>query len=326
METYNDNGVKVVKVATRLKIRSQPISFELVKKIKELSKDVDIIHLHFPNPLAEFALLKANVDKKIIITYHSDITKQKILFQAYKPFLKKLFNKAEAIIATTQKYADSSPILPTFKNKIKIIPLGIEPEEFKYQSPTKIKKISSKYGPKIVLFVGRLVQFKGVKYLIEALKKCPDVNLIIIGSGEEENNLKKLKDKLHLKNVFFIEHINNKKELINYYKASNIVIFPSISRNESFGIVQLEAMICKKPVICTEINSGTTYVNIHNKTGIVIKPKDSVAIANAIQLLFKNPKLIEQYGTNAQNRVLKLFTVKINKEKNIELYREVLKK
>ena len=322
-EIYTDRGVKVYKIATLAKFRSQPLALQMKKFVKELSEDADIIHIHTPNPLAEYALVTSNINKPIVVSYHSDIVKQKLLLKAYMPYGLKLLDKADAIIAGSRKYANSSSILKRYRNKLRIIPLGIDPNISKHFSNEDVLKIKHKYGDKIVLFAGRLIYYKGVEYLIEAFRECQEYSLLIIGTGDLENKLiKKVKD-LNLKNVYFLGKVKN---LIPYYQACDIFVLPSIERSESFGVVQLEAMACNRAVICTEINTGTSFVNKNKETGFVIKPQNSSELTKAIKFLFNHPTIRIQYGKNARKRVLKFFTIKNNTKENLKVYKDVLSK
>lgn len=304
-EIINDKGIKVVKVATYGKFRSQPIAFGMSKWIKELSKDVDIINIHFPNPLAEMALLKSKTDKRIIITYHADIVKQKLLVKFYTPIMNEVLEKAETIIVTSPDYAKTSKTLQKFKNKIKIIPLGIDIDE--KVDNVEVEKIRKKYGKNIALCVGRLIYYKGTKYAVDAFKNI-DGTLLVIGTGPLEKDLKKNAPS----NVYFLGKI---ADLNPYYAACDVFVFPSSERTEAFGMVQLGAMNFSKPLICTNLGTGTSFVNINGKTGIVVKPKDSNALKNAVKKLFSDSKLRKKYGEEAHKRLVNYFTMdKITKE------------
>jgi rhamnosyl/mannosyltransferase len=307
-EIINDNGIKVVKVATYGKIRSQPVAFGLTRWIKELSKDVDIINLHFPNPLAEIALLRTNINKKIIVTYHMDIVRQKILGKLYNPIMDKILKKSDVIIATSPNYAKTSKNLIKFKDKVKIIPLGINVNTITHRvKKTGVERIMKRYKKNISLCIGRLIYYKGTKYLVDAFKSI-DGTLLVIGTGPLEKELKKNAPS----NVHFLGKI---ADLNPYYAACDVFVFPSSERTEAFGMVQLEAMSFSKPLISTNLGTGTSFVNLNGKTGIVVKPKNSMALKKAVETLFYDKRLREKYGREANKRLMKYFTMdKVAKE------------
>jgi rhamnosyl/mannosyltransferase len=308
-EIIHDKGIKVVKVATFGKARSQPLAFGLTKWIEKLGKDADIIHLHFPNPLAEIAVLRARINKRIIVTYHADIVKQKILSKIYSPFMNKILDKSELIIATSPDYAKSSKVLQKYSKKVKIIPLGINFDTT--LNKKEVLLIKKKYG-KFVLFVGRLIYYKGIEYLIEAFK---DINakLVVIGTGPLEYSLKKRASN----NIIFLGRVKNIKD---YYSAEEFFVFPSSERTEAFGVVLLEAMSFGKPVICTSLGTGTTFVNIHGKTGLVVKPKDSTALQQAINKLLSSTSLTKRFGEEGRKRVQKYFIIKKIAKEYLKVY------
>ncbi|PIN86243.1 hypothetical protein COV19_05535 [Candidatus Woesearchaeota archaeon CG10_big_fil_rev_8_21_14_0_10_44_13] len=318
------NGVAITRLSRIIELFSTPINPSLFWEIKGFKGD--IIHLHLPNPFANLAYLLANPKKKLVIKYHSDIIKQRFLLRLYSPFLKMLLRKADKIIATSPIYVESSPILKGFKDKCVVIPLGVDVSGFKLDDGRRkilenIKKMHNKR--KIVLFVGRLVYYKGVEYLIKAHKDV-DADLIIIGKGPLENGLKTMTKKLGIdKKVFFYGEV---ADLVPLYHACDVFVLPSIERSEAFGIVQLEAMACSKPVVSSNLNSGVVYVNMDRKTGIVVEPKDSKELSEAINYLMKNPSVAKKYGRFAKMRVEKEFTNEINANKVIRLYNRLLER
>ncbi|HHT9106661.1 MAG TPA: glycosyltransferase [Candidatus Wujingus californicus] len=317
----NVNAVKVIKTSRITAISSTPISISLFKWVRKLN--VDITHLHFPYPIGEFAHLLFGHSSRTVITYHNDIVKQKYLLQLYKPFLMSIFKKADCIITTSPQLIKTSPVLNSFENKCKVIPYGIDIGRFSNPNKLISSKLRDKFNANyIVLFVGRLRYFKGLEYLIDAMKFV-NATLLIIGAGAEENTLKakvcaeRLKDKI----IFLGELAND--DLPEYFDASDIFVLPSSHRSESFGIVLIEAMACGKAVISTELGTGTSFVNVHEKTGLVVPPKDPNALSNAINRLLSDEPLRKKCELNAKRR-----SEEFSKEHLFErvsgLYREIL--
>lgn len=298
------NGVKVVRLA-RL-FNSYPIVFSLPGYLKKVQNYFDIVHLHMPNPSAEISCLLAK-PKKLIVSYHADVV-DKFGAGMYLYFQNKVLRMADKIIVSSQKYADSSPVLKKFKHKCVVIPYGIDSKKFlKNSSPISGKK-------PVFLFVGRLVKYKGVKYLIDAMKNV-DGTLLLVGNGPLLHSLHLRVAELNLDSrVKFLADVPG-KELPGFYHAADVVILPSISRAEAFGIVQLEAMACSKPVVST---SG--IVNVHLKTGLVVPPADSVALASAMNKLAEDKSLRVRLGRNGKRRVQKYFNVGLMLDRVIDVY------
>lgn len=305
-------------------VASTPIAPSFIRYFKKI--DADIVHFHFPYPFADFSWIVAGVDKPYVVTYHSDILRQKILNYLYTPIRDKFFRRADKIIATSPRLIEYSNVLQKFKSKTISIPLGISPQFFLSNDGKKkgnvLRKQYSSDKP-IVLFVGRLVYYKGVEYLIEAFK---DVNatLIMIGKGP-------LRDKLHnmvatykiQDKVFFYENVSD-DELVGFYHASDIFVLPSIANTEAYGLVQLEAMACGKPVISTNLPTGVPYVNEHNKTGIVVEPRDINGLKKALNKLSEDKTLRKKLGDYAKERMLNNFTDHVMAKRVLDVYKDVL--
>lgn len=305
-------------------VASTPIAPSFIRYFKEI--DADIVHFHFPYPFADFSWIVAGVDKPYVVTYHSDILRQKMLNYLYTPIRDKFFRRADKIIATSPRLIEYSNVLQKFKSKTISIPLGISPQIFLSNDGKKkgnvLRKQYSSDKP-IVLFVGRLVYYKGVEYLIEAFK---DVNatLIMIGKGP-------LRDKLHnmvatykiQDKVFFYENVSD-DELVGFYHVSDIFVLPSIANTEAYGLVQLEAMACGKPVISTNLPTGVPYVNEHNKTGIVVEPRDINGLKKALNKLSEDKTLRKKLGDYAKERMLNNFTDQVMAKRVLDVYKDVL--
>ncbi len=289
-------------VASYGKILSTPISPSLVKYIT----DSDIIHLHLPNPAAELAYLLARPKGKLVVSYHSDIVRQKKAFLLYKPIFKRILEKASAIIVAAPQMKESE-MLKQFQDKCIVIPYGID---------TNIKINSIKPKKPIVLFVGRLVYYKGAEYLIKAMENI-DAELIIVGDGPLKNKLMQISSK-----PVFLGEVSDEK-LDELYNSCNVFVLPSVEKSEAFGIVQLEAMLRGKPVISTELGTGTSFVNIHRKTGLVIEPRNISQLKSAIEKILNNPGLAKKFGESARARVLNEFNDKLMAERMLKLYETI---
>ncbi|MEM5807813.1 MAG: glycosyltransferase [Candidatus Aenigmatarchaeota archaeon] len=324
------NGVKVTKLPKLFSFFNQPITLDLFNFLK--TEKSDIIHVHLPNPLASIATLLSK-KKNVVVTYHSDIIGKPLAFIA-NFFTENLLKKASTIIVQSPNYSNSSKILQKYKNKTVVIPSCIDVKEYVITKKVKekIKKLKSALDLRrkfVVLFVGRLAPYKGLEYLIKAFKKVSDkfgdkIKLLIVGEGDLKQRLINEVVKLKLeKNVKFIGYVKD-DDLIAYYNLCDIFVLPSITRQEAFGLVQLEAMICGKPVISTNIESGVSFVNQHNKTGLIVPPKDPKSLAKAIITLFQNERMRKKFSRNCIKRVKLFFNKELMIKKTLEVYDKIL--
>jgi len=323
---YYDNSIKITKVGEHGRLQSAPITPSFFYHLKVLSNDADILHFHFPNPTAELSLILSGIKKPYVVTYHSDIIKQKELLAFYSPFMFLFLRHANIIMPTSPNYFITSRTLQRFKNKCKVNFLGIDFNRFqdKERFSNAIFDIRQKYGDRIIIFIGKMRYYKGLQYLIQAMKRVKGT-LLIVGEGEPlESRMRALSKNLSLDDrVEFLGAINDEMR-DTLLHASDLLVLPSIYRSEAFGLVLLEAMACGKPVISTELGTGTSFVNVHKETGLVVPPMDSNALANAINHLLGNKELCKKYGEAGKRRVQKHFTNDAMFEKTIKVYNEVL--
>ncbi len=317
------NGVKVYHASSFGIFWGLPISLDFFRLFKKLSQKVDIIDFHHPFPLGDLAIFLFRPKAKLIVHYHSDIVRQKALSFLINPFILNTLKKAEKIIVSNPNLIESSSCLRKFKQKCQIISFGVDLKEIENSlSEQEQRKIKEKYG-RFVLFVGRLNYYKGVDYLIEAMKDI-GANLVVIGEGKEKERLKLKVERLKLGDrVFFLSH-QPREKLINFYGASEVFVLPSIFKSEAFGIVLIEAMVCGKPVVSTELGTGTSWININEKTGFVVPPKDSRSLAKVINKILENKKLAEEFSKNAKKRVKENFSLDKMLKETEGVYREIV--
>ncbi len=318
------NGTNVFRSASIGRYFSMPVAPKFPLELKQFNSD--IFHYHLPFPLGVVSDLMVNPNGKKIVTWHSDIVKQKKVLKFYKPLLNKFLNKVDKIVTTSPNMIENSSFLQGYKHKCKVIPLGINPQDFELTNCTKGKKeeIKTTYEKPIIFFVGRLVYYKGIEVLIRAMKDI-DAQLLIGGTGPLENKLKKLVDSLNLNdNIEFLGFVKD-ENLAAYYHASKFFVLPSIAPSEAFGIVQLEAQACGKPVISTNLPTGVPYANKDQETGIIVEPNSVDQLHNAIKKLLNDSSLRKELGENAKKRVNEEFTVKKMGEAYFNLYKELLK-
>jgi rhamnosyl/mannosyltransferase len=317
------DGVKVIRVPRYAEMASTPISPGLLSYLRRV--EADIVHVHVPNPMAAVAYLMARPGGKLIVKYHSDIVKQKYLFELYRDLDEAFLSRAEAIIATAPQNVDYSPVLRHFKERARVIPLGVEPGDFVMtrQREGRVRELRERFGPRIVFFVGRHVYYKGIEHLIRAMKSV-DAHLVIGSDGPLTTELQRLTRRLELtSHVTFVGRIAD-DDLPCFYHASDVFCLPSVERSEAFGIVQLEAMACGVPVVSTRLTTGVVYVNRDGLTGLLVPPADSAALAEALNRLLGDEAFRRKLGQEARERVHREFTHDINARRTLELYADVL--
>jgi rhamnosyl/mannosyltransferase len=285
--------------------------FSSLATFKELLKWTDVVHFHFPWPFADVLNLLSFCKKPKVMTYHSDIVKQKKLNLLYSPLRNFTISSMDAIVATSPNYISSSLILKKLYKlpKLKVIPLGILEqdqrkinlnEEFSYLNRHQLESDS------YLLFLGVLRYYKGVHTLIEAANQIQS-KIVIAGNGPEIENLKFLVASLHVQNVVFLGEVTDSQKHI-LLKNSTAVILPSHLRSEAFGMVLIEASLHGKPMVCCEIKSGTSYVNLHRETGLVVEPENPQELASACNLIVSDKNLAIQFGAAARKRYEDLFS------------------
>lgn len=312
------NGVKVTRMGSLGTYFSCPLSIPFIFRFWKEAKKADIVEMHVPFPLADFATTFSHSKAKFIVHWHSDIVKQEKVMFLLKPFMNTMLKKCKNIIVATKGHIKGSKYLPPFEDKCKIIPYGVDLDEFNENkiNPEYKNILSDKLNDKTsqkALFVGRLVYYKGVEVLIRAMKDVSDTECFICGSGPLSEELKKLSIDLGLgSKVHFLDYLNN-EELKAAYNDCDFFVLPSVQRSEAFAIVQIEAMAYGKPVINTRLDSGVPYVSLDKETGITVEPHNVEELANAIKSLTHDENLLELYGKNAKARVYDVF----NEEKVI---------
>ncbi|MCL5961424.1 MAG: glycosyltransferase [Chloroflexi bacterium] len=317
----NHQGVEVIKTGQELTLARTPLSLRLWYETSR--QEADITHLHFPYPFGEVGHLLFGRGGKTVITYHSDVVNQKRLLALYRPLLWRVLRKADRVIATTPNYIRSSPFLTEVANKCTVVPFGIDLNRFQGADPAQAAAIRQRYGSPLLLFVGMLRYYKGLQHLLDAMPNIP-AKLLLVGRGPMEHDLRALVRGRALQDkVVFLGEVSD-EDLPSLYHACDVFVLPASHRSEAFGIVQLEAMACGKPVVCTELGTGTSWVNLHGQTGLVVPPANPRALSESINRLIEDGEWRTQLGRAARERVEREFTKERMVERMVEVYRGVL--
>ncbi|MFN7921993.1 MAG: glycosyltransferase [Bryobacteraceae bacterium] len=311
-------GVPVTRLGVLCHLAGAPVCPEMVSYIAK--SPAEIIHMHLPNPMAVLSYLASGRRGDLVISYHSDVVRQKMLAKLFSPFLHKAMERSSRVIATSPDYVKRSEVLARFENRCEVIPFGICLDEFENPDKEKIAEIRREFGPRIVVALGRLVYYKGFDVLIRAMARVK-ARLVLIGTGPLREELQAeaarhgVSDRVTL--------LGDPGPVAPYLHAADVFVLPSVASTEAFGIVQLEAMACGKPVINTALDSGVPFVSLHGETGLTVPPGDATALATAINQILDNDALRHRLGQAARRRVEETFTLQSMTQQVLNLYREV---
>jgi len=321
------NGVRVVRTARWATVASTPISPAMFGWTRRL--EADIAHLHFPHPPGEVAHLLFGRARRTVITYHSDIVRQRALRVVYGPLLWRVLKRADRLIATSPIYVDTSPYLSRFREKCAVIPLGADLDRFDRVDPTRIEALRQRLLPPsspqpTLLFVGRLRYYKGLDNLIRAMPEIANARLLVVGDGPMHAEWEQLARDMHLSDrVVFAGKVDD-ADLAACYKLGDVFVLPANARAEAFGTVIVEAMAAGLPVVCTEVGTGTSWVNQDGVTGFVIPSRDPEALAQAVNQLLSNPSRRRAMAQAASQRAHAEFSQTAMLERVEQVYRDVM--
>lgn len=316
------HGHQVHRVARTIQLASTGFSIEAFSRFSELAKHVDLIHYHFPWPFMDLVHFVNRVKKPTVVTYHSDIIKQKRLLKLYQPLMNKFLANVNAIVATSPNYIKTSPVLTRYQDKTQVIPIGLNQSTYPKASASLLEQWQKRVGTRFFLFIGMLRYYKGLHILLEALKDT-SFPVVIIGTGLIEQELKEQATRLNLKHVHFLGALPE-EDKIALLTLCTALVFPSHLRSEAFGISLLEGAMFGKPMISCEIGTGTSFINAHNQTGLVVEPEKPAALKNAMQWLWDNPLEAETMGKRAEKRYWDYFTAEKMAASYVALYQTLL--
>ena len=281
------------------------LSPAMVRWLRRHREEYDIVHVHHPDPMAALALRLSGFRGKVVLHWHSDILSQRLLLLLYRPLQSWLIRRADAIVGTTPAYLQASPWLTAVQGKCVAVPIGIEPVRF---DPDKAQAFRDRYpGKRIILSIGRLVPYKGFRYLVDVLGRLPDAyHLVIGGTGPLREELEaQIRENGLDGRVTLLGYVPS-EDLPSWYGACDLFVLSSVMKTEAFGIVQIEAMSCGKPVVATRIpGSGVAWVNQEGVSGLNVPPEDAAALAEAIRRVADGR---ERFGADARRLFQERYT------------------
>jgi glycosyltransferase involved in cell wall biosynthesis len=316
--TETVDGVRVTRIGSPVSVARASISPGMARAIRE--RPADVVHFHHPNPTAVLSYLASGHPGALVVTYHSDIVRQKVLRALFDPVLHRFLRRAKAIIASSPGYAESSPVLRRHAKAVRVIPFGIDAAHFGAVDADAVAAIRARHGRKIVLAAGRLVYYKGFDYLVRAMPLVRGAHLLVAGGGPLHASLSQLASAAGAAGRVTL--LGSVPDLRPYYHAADVFALPAVARSEAFGLVQLEAMACGLPVVNTAIDSGVPFVSIHGVTGLTVPPADPAALAEAINRLLEDDALRRALGQAGRARATGELGLDAMVERTLALYRE----
>ena len=321
-------GVDVLRLGRSFAAASTPVAFGMRSAIRLESTrpdPADLLHLHFPYPWGEVSWLRAHAGLPTVVTYHSDIVRQKAALAAYTPLLRTFLAKADLIISGSPNLIEHSEFLQPVAAKCRVVPFGYDLTRYEATPETlaRAAKLRESHARPIVLFVGRLVYYKGVEVLVHAMRDV-DADLVVIGSGPLEGKMREIAVAAGISDrITFMPPVPD-EELVAWYHAADVFCLPSVERSEAFGAVQVEAHACGTPVVSTNLPTGVPFVNADRVTGLIVPPGDAGALASALTRLIDDPDLRARLGAQARDRAREMFSLKAMTSGVLDVYREAL--
>lgn len=305
-----------------VQIASTGFSYSVLKQFRELAAEADVVNYHFPWPFMDLVHFLTGMNKPSVVTYHSDIIRQKHLLALYRPLMTRFLASADRIVAASPNYLQTSEVLKQFPEKTRVIPYGLNKAAYPKSDPERMARWRECLGERFFLFVGVMRYYKGLHILIEALKDV-DYPVVIVGAGPLESELQAQAAALGLRNIKFVGRLDDADKAA-VLELSYAMVFPSHLRSEAFGISLLEGAMYGKPMISSEIGTGTSFINNHGETGLVVPPSNPQAFREAMRTLWDNPVQAAAMGIKAEARYRQLFTAEEMGRQWARLYEELL--
>ena len=317
------DGVHVVRTPELGRFLSTPLCPGMAAELRRVS--ADLVHLHFPNPAGDLAYLVSGCRAPVVMTYHVDVVRQRPMLWAYRPVFKRLSARVRRIIVSSDEYLASSTFLPPYRDKCAVVPFGVDLDSFTLErgEPEQVHQLRRRHGNRLIVFLGVLRYYKGLDVLVRAMMRVPG-HLLIVGSGPQRASVERLVRRLSLSDrVAFTGQVSDPGRRVVLH-AADVFVLPSTDRSEAFGIAQVEAMACGKPVVGSNLPTGVRAVNRHGVTGLLVPPSDPDALAQALNTLLQDDTLRTSLGRAARQRVEREFTAERMVRDTLSIYDDVL--
>ncbi|MXY55813.1 MAG: glycosyltransferase [Gammaproteobacteria bacterium] len=303
-------------------VASCSLSIEAFPMFRRLLGWANVVHYHFPWPLADVMHFTGRVRMPTVVTYHSDIVRQRLLAWTYAPLMRRFLRSMDRIVCTSPNYLASSRVLRRFRDRVDVVPIGLDEQSYPCADDALLKRTHAGYGSGFFLFIGVLRYYKCLHILLEAMRGAP-YRAVIVGAGPLERELKKQSQRLGLPNVAFTGYVPDPMK-VALLRQCRAVVSPSYLRAEAFGVSLLEGAMAGKPLITAEVGSGTSHVNVDGETGVVVEPRSPEAFRDAMDRLHREPDLAQTLGAGARCRFERLFNGRLMGERYGDIYSSLL--
>jgi rhamnosyl/mannosyltransferase len=297
-------GVRFVETPERWRVSSAPVTSSWWRELRQ--SDADLLHFHMPNPVGELALLASAVDTPLVASYHADPVRSPGLGHLYSPVQQRFLARADRILVGSPMLASTPPLRP-HQDRVHVVPYGFDPHRWQ-PSSEEVEEIRRRHPGPIVLFVGRLVWYKGVDVLLDAMRSL-EGTLVVVGEGPKRAELEARAQRDGMgSRVAFVGAVSDQRRA-SYYRAADVFVAPSTSRAEAFCLALLEAMAYGTPAVSTALGTATSWVNVSGETGVVVPPGDAGALARALAVLLADDARRRELGEAAAERARTRFTL-----------------
>lgn len=319
-EEVRNEGVRIVRARELARLASAPLNPTFPWLLREVAAASDLLHFHFPNPTGDVAYVLSRCRTPYVVTYHSDVVRQRYALWAYLPFARRFLARARAIIVASPNHVSMSTLLPSIDAPVRVIPYGVEEWWMEPPPPALVEAWRARFPGPVVLFVGQFRHYKGVDVLIRAMAGV-EGSLVLVGDGPARPEYEVLSTHLGIGDrVKFLPRLP-REDLRALYRNATVLALPSTNRAEAFGIVQVEAMAAGTPVVSTELGTGTTYVNRHGATGLTVPPNSVDELRAALTAIVTDRRYASTLGEQARALVEREFLAPRMVERTFEVYR-----
>jgi len=300
--------IRVLRCRRAAVVASQPLVPGLTALLRRAWRELrpEAVTLHWPNPLAAALLLatwrEAPPGARLFVWYHADVTRQRLLRPLLRPLLRGLWRRVAGIAVSSRTLKERSPVLAPVRDRVRVIPFGIDPEPW-------LAAAERSSGPDPgFLFVGRLVYYKGIEVLLEAIARLPQARLTVVGDGPLAGRLRRRAARPDLASRVVWRGEIPARELQELLPRARALVLPSVAESETFGLVQLEAMAAGVPVVATRLPTGAGEIVRDGRTGLLVPPGDPDALAAALGQLLSRPELARRWGEEGRRLLLSRYT------------------
>lgn len=327
------DGIEVVEVPSWGRALSTPIAPGFVSALKR--SRADLFHFHFPHPTGELAYLVSGLKTPAVVTYHSDVVRQRAALALYRPLMHAFLRRMKVVMPTSERYLRSSETLAPHADRCRVVPLGLPLEDYALTEEIRPRRdeFRARFG-EFIFFIGVLRYYKGLSYLIDAMARLPDAKLVIAGVGPEESNLKsKIQNPTSVSSatpaslgsrIQFLGRVDHATAVALFHAAA-VFCLPACERSEAFGLCQIEAQACGLPIVSTDLPTGVPEINRHGETGLIVPPKDAAALSEALARLLADPGERRRLGEGGRRRAEENYTAEKMAERVKAVYREALR-